>query len=506
MDSCAGNCEVFKSSLRGREVIFPEQFCELAAGAEKKYPVDYSHLNILGCGLNIDAADRANHDKEPFPNVDTSSVYGRTHPVKLKMPIFSGAIGAADISRARCDGLAAGAAICGIPLLIGDDVCKIDPGLKQDGDGNLIASHELIRRIDIYNAWKDEFGDIIVQMSLEDARSGVAEFVVEKLGVETIGLKWGQGTQFTSNENKICDLDRAIELRKSGHIITPNPEDPAIRSAFQSGAIKEFERHSRLGFAYEDGFLRTVEHLREKLGAKRILLEIAANDSRELAAAMKWSSKARIDLLTIGGSGGDSGMSPCRTLRDWGIPAFYQQSMAYSFAKKLAARGEWIPDLAMAGGFATEDLIFKVLAVGAPYFRAVCMGRALMVPAFVGDNIEGVLRNSRPTKWKELPNTVSVYGDTPEQIFVTYETLVQRFGRDAMAGSALRRGSHVYLCGQVAHGPEPNHGRHSKLPSQYGQAIRPDCTDRRGRPGLRHSLCHGSGHGRGGKDPQRINK
>jgi len=61
------------------------------------------------------------------------------------------------------------------------------------------------------------------------------------------------------------------------------------------------------------------------------------------------------------------------------------------------------------------------------------MGRALMVPGFVGDNIEGVLRNSRPTKWKELPNTVSAYGDRPEQIFVTYETLAQRFGRDEMA-------------------------------------------------------------------------
>jgi glutamate synthase domain-containing protein 2 len=44
----------------------------------------------------------------------------------------------------------------------------------------------------------------------------------------------------------------------------------------------------------------------------------------------------------------------------------------------------------MGGGFSTEDHIFKVLAMGAPYFKAVCMGRAMMIPGFVGNNIEGV--------------------------------------------------------------------------------------------------------------------
>ena len=31
LDSCVGNCEIFKSSLRGREVIYPEPFGELTA-------------------------------------------------------------------------------------------------------------------------------------------------------------------------------------------------------------------------------------------------------------------------------------------------------------------------------------------------------------------------------------------------------------------------------------------------------------------------------------------
>ena len=148
--------------------------------------------------------------------------------------------------------------------------------------------------------------------------------------------------------------------------------------------------------------------------------------------AIKWSSKARVDLLTIDGSGGGTGMSPWRMMEEWGVPTFYLQAMACNFTKRLAARGEWIPDLAMAGGFSTEDHILKVLAMGAPYFRAVCMGRALMIPGFVGDNIEAVLKGSGNTRWPKLPKTVSDYGETPEQIFATYATLAEKYGKQRM--------------------------------------------------------------------------
>ena len=48
IDGCRGNCDVFKSTFRGREVIYPGPFGEISAGGDKKYPVDYSHLNIQG--------------------------------------------------------------------------------------------------------------------------------------------------------------------------------------------------------------------------------------------------------------------------------------------------------------------------------------------------------------------------------------------------------------------------------------------------------------------------
>ena len=434
VDTCIGNCEVFKASLRGREVIYPGPFGEVTAGADKEYPVDYSHLNIMGYALGAEAIDEANPDKAIFPDVDTTTVYGHSHPVRMRMPIFTGALGSTDIARKHWDGLAAGAAVCGISLVVGENVCGIDPGLEQNKDKRVIRSPEMERRIKLYKEWKDDFGDVIVQMNVEDDRLGVAEYVVEKLGVETIELKWGQGAKCIGGEIKVRDLDRALELRRRGYIVTPNPEDPSNQAAFKAGAIREFERHSRLGFIHEEEFLRAVEYLRRKVGVKRVSLKTGAYGPRELAMAVKWCSKARVDLLTIDGAGGGTGMSPWRMMQEWGIPTFYLQSMAFQFAKRLASRGEWIPDLAMAGGFSTEDHILKVLAMGAPYFRAVCMGRALMIPGFVGDNIEAVLRggNGKTTAWKGLPSTVSDYGNSPDQIFATYETLAERFGREAM--------------------------------------------------------------------------
>ena len=429
LDSCAGNCEVFKSSFRGRETIYPGPFGFLTAGNDKEYPVDYSHLNIMGYALGAEAIDEANPDKAIFPSVNTCTVFGHTNPVRMKMPIFTGALGSTDIARRHWDSFAIGAAISGISLVVGENVCGIDPGLEIDKNGKVTRSPEMERRIKLYKEWQEEHGDIIVQLNVEDSRLGVAEYVVEKLGVETIELKWGQGAKCIGGEIKVNELDRAIELQRRGYIVTPNPTNPAVQEAFKKGAISEFERHSRLGFVHEEEFLRTVEYLRRTIGVKRVTLKTGAYGLRELAMAIKWCSKARVDLLTIDGSGGGTGMSPWRMMQEWGIPTFYLQSMAYKCAQKLATQGEWVPDLAMAGGFSTEDHIFKVLAMGAPYFKAVCMGRALMIPGFVGDNIQAVLKDKGDSKWEKLPATVSKFGNTPEQIFVTYSTLEEKYGK-----------------------------------------------------------------------------
>jgi glutamate synthase domain-containing protein 2 len=317
--------------------------------------------------------------------------------------------------------MAAGAAISGISIVCGENVCGIDPGLETKV-GRVVRSPEMERRVNAYRKWYEGVGDLIVQLNIEDSRLGVAEYIVQDLGLETIELKWGQGAKCIGGEIKIDTLERALELQKRGYIITPNPSTPAVQAAFKTGALREFERHSRLGFIDEQEFLGTVEYLRRTVGAKRITLKTGAYPFRELAKAIKWSSWARIDLVTIDGAGGGTGMSPWRMMQEWGIPTFYLQCMAWELCQELAKRGEWVPNLAMAGGFSTEDHIFKVLAMGSHYFKAVCMGRALMIPAFVGTSIGNWLNNGN------VPKTVSAFGTSPEQIFITHAILKEKYG------------------------------------------------------------------------------
>jgi glutamate synthase domain-containing protein 2 len=145
---------------------------------------------------------------------------------------------------------------------------------------------------------------------------------------------------------------------------------------------------------------------------------------RELAMAIKWSSLAKIDLLTIDGAPGGTGMSPWRMMEEWGVPTFYLQAMTYEICEKLAKKGMRIPDIAIAGGFSTEDHVFKAIAMGSPYVKAVCMGRALMIPGMVGKNIGEWIKK------KDLPKTVSQFGSTVEEIFFNYEELVDKYGKE----------------------------------------------------------------------------
>ncbi len=426
VDGCKGNCEVFRATFRSREVIYPGPFGEVTAGADKDYPVDYSHLNIQGYALGakgLPQGTEGNPDTTKFPDVNTEAEYGWNSKVKMKVPIFTGALGSTEIARKNWEHFAVGAAISGITLVCGENVCGIDPGLELDSNGKIKSSPDMDRRIETYKRFHNGWGEILVQMNVEDTRLGVAEYVRKKHKLDAIELKWGQGAKCIGGEIKVKSLERALELQRRGYIVTPDPSQEANQRAFKDGAIKEFERHSRLGFVSEEAFLAEVKRLRG-LGFKRITLKTGAYAMRELAMAIKYCSLAGIDLLTIDGAPGGTGMSPWRMMEEWGIPTFYLEALAYEFCQELAKKGMRIPDIAIAGGFSSEDHVFKALAMGAPYVKAVCMGRSLMIPGMVGKNIANWLKEDN------LPPTVSAYGKTEKEIFVCYEELLERYGKE----------------------------------------------------------------------------
>ena len=420
LDGCTGTCEVARSALRGRELLYPAPFGKVTSGATKDYPVDYSHLNILGTCVGA-AGVSADSDAAIFPSVDVQTAIGVDHGLKMKAPIFTGALGSTEIARVNWEPTAIGAAISGISVVIGENVCGMDPA-AEFRNGYVVSSPELKRRISSYLDWYDGYGAIIVQYNVEDGRLRVPELALE-YGAHAIEAKWGQGAKDIGGEVKLPSIDRARQLKSRGYIVHPDPEDPTVAAAFADEEFEEFERHSRLGMASEEGFYRDIERLRAA-GAKRITLKTGAYRPADLALALKVASEAKIDLLTIDGAGGGTGMSPWRMMNEWGVPTLYLQSLAYQYARRLEAQGKFVPHLAMAGGFSLEDHVFKAIALGAPFVKAVCMGRATMIPAMVGKNVGQWLKDGK------LPRDIQAYGDSVDKIFVGAAELKAKYGKD----------------------------------------------------------------------------
>ena len=173
----------------------------------------------------------------------------------MKVPIFTGALGSTEIARKNWEHFAVGAAISGVTIVCGENVCGIDPALELNNKNKIVKSPDMDRRIEIYRRYHQAYGEILVQMNVEDTRLGVAEYIIDKHGLETIELKWGQGAKCIGGEIKVHSMERALELQKRGYIVTPDPSDPVVQAAFRDKAFKEFERHSRMGFIDEKGFM-----------------------------------------------------------------------------------------------------------------------------------------------------------------------------------------------------------------------------------------------------------
>ncbi|MDP3017621.1 MAG: FMN-binding glutamate synthase family protein [Deltaproteobacteria bacterium] len=421
LDGCPGPCEVGRSALRGREVLYPQPYSKVTAGSEKDYPADFSHFNVQGTCVGAVGVS-ADSDHATFPAVDVSTTVGAKEKIKLKVPYFTGALGSTDIARIHWESMAIAAAIAGTLVVVGENVCGMDPNSELK-NGRVVRSPELERRVKTFQQWYDGYGGIVVQYNVEDGRLGVPEYAVEKLGVQIIEPKWGQGAKDIGGEVKLPSLERALQLKSRGYIVHPDPEDKVIQEAFKQGDFKEFERHSRLGMVDEEGFHKEVERLK-KIGAKYVTLKTGAYRPADLARAVKYSSDAKIDLLTVDGAGGGTGMSPWRMMNEWGIPTVHLESLLFQFLKRLDQKGAFIPDCAMAGGLALEDHIFKAIALGAPYIKAICLGRASMTAAMVGNTIGDMIKKGK------VPADVAKYGTEIEHVFILAAKLKDKYGKD----------------------------------------------------------------------------
>jgi len=448
MSNCRGKCETWLSSLVGRKLLYPRHFGEITSGSSNIVAegAGYHTLRINGYaygshgipeGLSNDPDDCI------FPNVNIETSFGRQVTTKCRLPIMTGALGSTFIAAKYWNSFAVGAALCGFPIVIGENVVGVDRQSKLE-NGKIVSAPELERRIDTFLRYYDGYGAIIVQMNVEDTRNGVAQYVLDKYGDKVIlELKWGQGAKDIGGEIQVTDIEYARFLKDRGYVVDPDPYDTTVEKAFSARAITSFARHSRLGGTNIDAtdklyqaFMGEVEGLRS-MGYKRISLKTGAYGMEALALSIKCASDANLDLLTIDGAGGGTGMSPWNMMEHWGVPSLHLHAKTYEYCKVLEEKGKRVPDISLAGGFAREDHIFKALALCAPYARLICMGRAPMIPGYLGSNIEGVFKPEKKAElnghWDELPTSVKAIGTYPEEIFTGWESVKNKVGEDEMA-------------------------------------------------------------------------
>ncbi|MCK9432280.1 MAG: glutamate synthase-related protein [Candidatus Omnitrophica bacterium] len=449
---CAGKCETWLSSLKGRKLLYPRDYSFTTAGSSNTthLGVSYNSLRINGYNYGATGLPKGLSNSEDeciFPNVSVEGEFGKIVKTKFRVPVMTGALGSTFVAAKYWESFAVGAALVGVPIVVGENVVGIDKQ-AEIRDGKIIKAPELDRRIETFMRYYDGYGAILVQMNVEDTRNGVAEFVIGKYGDKVIiELKWGQGAKCIGGEIQVNSLEYAQFLKKRGYVVDPDPTIPEVQEAFKSGSIKSIARHSRLGYTslssearVRESFMKAVKYLR-KIGYKRISLKTGSYGMEALAMAIKYASEAKLDLLTIDGSGGGTGMSPWNMMEAWGVPSVLLHAKAYEYAQILAKKGKSVVDMAFAGGLAREDHIFKALALGAPYTKLACMGRALMIPAYLGSNIQGVLDPAVKARvsgsWDKFPASVADLGTTAEELFAGYYDLQKKVGKDEMKNIPL---------------------------------------------------------------------
>jgi hypothetical protein len=111
-------------------------------------------------------------------------------------------------------------------------------------------------------------------------------------------------------------------------------------------------------------------------------------------------------------------------MNEWAIPTIYLESLLYRYLRILRRKGAFIPACAIAGGLSLEDHIFKGIALAAPYIKAVCLGRASMTAAMVGNTIGQMIKSG-----KAAPE-IAEFGTDIDHVFILAAKLKEKYGKD----------------------------------------------------------------------------
>lgn len=411
---CIGFCEIGRSAIRGKEALYPVGADKSQFASEKKYPIDFSHLNINGRVFGASGIE-PNPDKISYESVNISTEIGFNEPIKLKAPIVLPAI-----AKLNWKDYYAGAALSGVLAVIGEGVVAKDPELEII-DNKVSNSPLLKNMVNSFKEYYHGYGQIIVQANMDDEDLGVLDYAIKELGVTTVELKFGQGAKGIPGMGRVDTLEEALDFHRKGYLIHPDPSNSKVQENYKKGIGPHFSKVGKLPMWDEDKLSKRINELRES-GAKQICFKVAPYDPVELLRILKIASKCRVDLLTFDGAGGGTGNSPCKMMNEWGLPTVYLESVLYDLLREMEKKNYFLPKVAIAGGFTMEDHVFKGLSLGAPYISIVGIGRAAMASAMVGKKVGDMIKNGNISK------NLQEYGNDFEEIYSDSRELKEIYG------------------------------------------------------------------------------
>ncbi len=428
---CTGPCEIGLSAVRGAEALLPYAADKNQFASEKRYPLDFSHFNINGrvFGAKGLAADP---DIASFPYANISSRFGTIHPVPIRGPFILPAM-----AKLAWREYYAGAAISGVPVVIGEDVIAKDPGLAVDGH-RVTASPLIAEMVATFRRYQRDFGDIVLQANADDEYHGVLEYAIERLGVKSVEIKFGQAAKGIQGMSQVPDIADALRFKALGYLVVPDPTDSAVAEAYAKGIGPVFEKIGKLPMWTPEVLVARVARLRD-LGAERICFKMGPFDPQDVATVLRVASEAGVDLVTFDGAGGGTGHSPAKMMNEWGMPTVALEVVVWRILEELEKAGKPLPPVAMAGGFATEDQVYKGLALGAPYIGTIAIGRAAMAAASVGRQVGEALQEG------SVPKEYARFGSTVEEVFADLRLLKAEYGGEASAIPTGALGLYSYL-------------------------------------------------------------
>lgn len=430
-EQCTGICEIGLSAMRGELAVYPTNTGANQIASEKQMPIDYSHFNINGRVFGAIGAVADENEATIF-NVKLEQIIGKKNPVKLAMPVILPAL--IKLNWADYFG---GAAMAGVNCVIGEGSPSKDPNLVYD-HGKIVKFEKLKEMLDAFRKYDRGYGQIILQCNTDDDAQGLPEYAISQAKATAIEFKFGQSAKGTQPAVLVKTLEEALEKQSYGSVIHPDPSDPKIQEAYAKGACPNFFHYNRLPMWTEEYLTKRVAQLRE-MGLKNVYFKMAGYDVADLERVLRIAAACQADMVTFDGAGGGSGYSPCKMMNEWGYPAVLIEAALVPICKQMEAEGITVPAIAVTGGFSTEDQVYKGLALGAPYVKAIGLCRASMAAAMNGKKIGQMLEQGT------VPAHVKVFGTTKEEVFVDLPELRCLYGEQADSFSTGAIGVYSYL-------------------------------------------------------------